>query len=134
MDILLEEQGGTGKYDSNVGRQELEHRLGLDQPVYVQYAKYVAGVAQGDLGQSLWDQAPVRSLIAQRVPVTAQVALVAIITSIAVSIPVGVISAVRRDKPIDYLLRSVSILGISVPGFAVGTAIVIFPLKISGDR
>jgi peptide/nickel transport system permease protein len=127
VDILLEEQGGTGKYDSNVGRQEIEKRLGLDQPVYIQYIKYVAGVAQGDLGNSLWDQTPVRTLIAQRVPVTAQVALVAILTSIAVSIPVGVISAVRRDKPIDYLLRSVSILGISVPGFAVGTAIVIFP-------
>ena len=63
VDILLEEQGGTGKYDSNVGRHDIEKRLGLDQPVYIQYVKYVAGVARGDLGNSLWDQQPVTEAI-----------------------------------------------------------------------
>lgn len=127
VDLLLQDQGGGGSYQAGIDRAQVEHRLGLDQPVYVQYVKYVAGVAQGNLGASLWDQQSVVSLIAQRVPVTAQVALVAIITSVFVSIPIGVISAVRRDSPVDYLLRSISILGISVPGFAIGTAIVIFP-------
>ncbi|RLT27607.1 MAG: ABC transporter permease [Chloroflexi bacterium] len=127
VDLLLQDQGGGGSYQAGIDRAQVEHRLGLDQPVYVQYVKYVAGVAQGNLGASLWDQQSVVSLIAQRVPVTAQVALVAIVTSVFVSIPIGVISAVRRDSPVDYLLRSISILGISVPGFAIGTAIVIFP-------
>jgi peptide/nickel transport system permease protein len=127
VDILLEEQGGTGNYKEGVGKAELEKRLGLSDPVYVQYLRYVGGVVRGDFGHSLWDQQPVTKLIAQRVPVTAQVALVAIVTSIMVSIPVGVLSALFRDRPIDYLLRSISILGISIPGFAIGTAIVIFP-------
>jgi len=127
VDLLLQEQGGSGSYQEGIDRAVIEKRLGLSDPVYVQYVKYVAGVVQGDLGNSLWDEQKVTTLIAERVPVTAQVALVAIVTSIAVSIPVGVISAVRRDSPVDYLLRSISILGISVPGFAIGTAIVIFP-------
>jgi peptide/nickel transport system permease protein len=127
VDILLTDQGGTGSYQKGVDRAELSHRLGLDRPVYVQYLTYIGGVAHGDFGRSLWDQTPVTKLIAQRVPVTAQVALVAIITSIMVSIPIGVIAAVKRDTIADYLLRSVSIAGISIPGFAIGTAIVIFP-------
>ena len=127
VDLLLQEQGGGGSYQEGIDRALIEKRLGLSDPVYVQYVKYVAGVVQGDLGKSLWDEQKVTTLIAERVPVTAQVALIAIVTSIAVSIPIGVISAVRRDSPVDYLLRSISILGISVPGFAIGTAIVIFP-------
>lgn len=127
VDLLLQEQGGGGSYQEGIDRAAIEKRLGLSDPVYVQYVKYVAGVVQGDLGKSLWDDQKVTTLIAERVPVTAQVALIAIVTSIAVSIPIGVISAVRRDSPVDYLLRSISILGISVPGFAIGTAIVIFP-------
>ena len=58
---------------------------------------------------------------------TGQVALLAIIVSVSLAIPIGVISAVKRDSGLDYFLRSSSILGISIPGFAVGTAIVIFP-------
>src|SRR5688572_28603956 len=127
VDILLEEQGGTGNYKDGVGKAELEKRLGLSDPVYVQCLRYVGGVVRGDFGNSLWDQQPVTKLIGQRVRVTAQVALVAIVTSILVSIPVGVLSALFRDRPVDYLLRSISILGISIPGFAIGTAIVIFP-------
>ncbi len=127
VDLLLEEQGGGGKYSDGIGRADIEKRLGLSDPVYIQYIKYVGGVVRGDFGNSLWDQQPVTKLIAERVPVTAQVALLAIVTSIMIAIPVGVVSAVYRDKPLDYLLRSVSILGISIPGFAIGTAIVIFP-------
>lgn len=127
VDLLLQEQGGTGSYEEGIGRAEIEKRLGLDQSVIIQYMKYVGGVVQGDFGNSLWSEEPVTTLIAERVPVTAEVALIAIITSIMVSIPIGVISAVKRDRPVDYLLRSVSILGISIPGFALGTAIVIFP-------
>src|SRR5438552_16823727 len=89
VDVLLADQGGTGSYQKGLDRAAIEKRLGLDKPVYVQYIQYVAGVSHGNLGNSLWDQQPVVKLIAQRVPVTFQVALVAIVTSIAVSIPIG---------------------------------------------
>ena len=127
VDVLLQDQGGTGNYSASIAKQELSKRLGLDQPMPVQYVKYVAGVTHGDFGRSLWDQTPVTRLIAQRAPVTGEVTFIAIVTSIGISIPLGVMSAVRRDRPLDYLLRSISIAGISIPNFAVGTAIVIFP-------
>lgn len=127
VDILLQDQGGQSSAAAKLNKAELEHKLGLDRPLYIQYVSYVTGVVRGDFGKSLWDAQPVSKLIAESAPVTAQVALLAIITSILLSIPIGVISAVRRDTGTDYLLRSISILGISIPGFAIGTAIVIFP-------
>ncbi|MQA00025.1 MAG: ABC transporter permease subunit [Dehalococcoidia bacterium] len=130
VDILLQEQGGGGSGRSAelaLGREQIEARLGLDRPVFVQYVEYAAGLLQGDLGRSLWDDRPVREMILNRVPVTAEVALVAIVVSLLTAIPVGLISAVRQDTPIDYFLRSALILGISLPNFAIATAIVIFP-------
>jgi len=125
VEILLEETGGSGV--AEVSRRELEHRLGLDDPLPLTYLKYVGGVARGDLGTSLWEQKPVTSLIWDRTPVTLEIAGIAIVVSILAAIPVGVISAVRQDSWADYLLRSLSIGGISLPSFVVGTAIVIFP-------
>jgi peptide/nickel transport system permease protein len=129
IDILLEEQGGQGQLGGRqqVERQELMERLGLADPIPVQYVKYVGGVVRGDFGRSIWSQEPVTKLIAQRIPVTAEVAVIAFVTSISIAIPLGVISAVNRDSPIDYLLRSISIAGISVPGFAIATALILFP-------
>jgi peptide/nickel transport system permease protein len=125
VDLLLEESGagGAGQLD----RQMIEERLGLNRPIYQEYVDYVLGLVRGDLGNSLWDQRPVRDAIWDRVPVTMEVALIAIAMSVIVSIPIGVISAVRQDTFFDYLLRSISVLGISVPNFAIGTAIVVFP-------
>lgn len=127
VDILLEEQGGVGGEVERIDREQLEARLGLDEPVIIQYADYVAGVAMGDLGNSLWDQADVRGMIWTRFPVTAEVGLVAILVAVLIALPVGVISAVKQDTPTDYVVRSASILGISVPNFAIAVSIVIFP-------
>lgn len=118
--------------DSNVpasaeARAEMEHRLGLDMPLPERYARYVLGVTRGDLGVSLWDGRAVTTIIASRALVTAEVAAIAIVISVLVSIPLGVVSAVRRNTGVDYLLRSLSILGISLPSFVVATAIVILP-------
>jgi len=127
VDILLQEQGGQGSEKAKVDRQQLEDRLGIGSPLPVQYVSYLGGLLKGDLGRSLWDRRPVRDMIKDRFPVTAEVALIAIFFSVLAAIPVGVISAVKQDTAPDYLLRSISVLGISTPGFAIGTAIVIFP-------
>ncbi len=129
VDILLEEQGGQGQLGgrANVERNELLKRMGLDVPIPVQYLRYVGGVVQGDFGRSLWSQEPVTRLIAQRMPVTAEVAVLAFTTAVIIAIPVGVLSAIRRDQGTDYLLRGITVAGISVPGFAIGTAIILFP-------
>lgn len=127
VDLVLQEQGGGGGEKAEIDRAELEKRLGLDAPVFVQYVKYVGGLARGDLGNSLWDRQPVADLVWQKFPITAEVGLVAVLVSIIVAIPVGVISAVKQDTAPDYIVRSASILCISLPNFAIATAIVIFP-------
>lgn len=129
VDILLEEQGGQGTLGgrATLEREELLRRMGLDAPIPIQYLRYVGGVVQGDFGRSIWSQEPVTQLIAQRMPVTAEVAVIAFVTAVIIAIPVGVISAIRRDKGADYLLRGITVAGISVPGFAIGTAIILFP-------
>lgn len=127
VDILLEEQGGVGGEVAAIDRRQLEERLGLDRPVIVQYADYVGGIATGSLGNSLWDQQDVGELIWHRFPVTAEVGLIAILVAIVIALPVGIISAVKQDTLTDYAVRGVSILGISVPNFAIAVSIVIFP-------
>ncbi len=124
VDVLLQDSGGD---TSAAARAEMEHSLGLDMPIPERYVRYVFGVVRGDLGASLWDGRPVAESIAARAPVTAQVAAIAICVSILISIPLGVVSAVKRNSLIDYALRSMSILGISLPSFVVATAIVIVP-------
>jgi peptide/nickel transport system permease protein len=127
VDILLQEQGGAGSEKEEIDRAELEQRLGLDDPIIVQYFEYLAGLLTGDLGESLWNQQPVAELVWQKFPVTAEVAVIAVIVSITIAIPVGVFSAVKQDSAPDYVVRSASILSISLPNFAIATAIVIFP-------
>lgn len=123
VDLMLSESATN----SPEARAEMTHKLGLDTPLPVQYLRYVLGVVRGDLGTSLWDERPVTETIGARALVTAQVALIAIAVSVLISIPLGVVSAVRRNSLIDYLLRSLSILGISLPSFVVATAAVILP-------
>ncbi|MBM3139514.1 MAG: ABC transporter permease [Candidatus Rokubacteria bacterium] len=124
VDLLLQDSGASVSAEA---KERLAEHLGIADPLPVQYVSYVLGVVRGDLGKSLWDQRPVTKIILERAPVTAEVALIAIILSVVLSIPVGVISAIRQDTPIDYTLRSISILGISLPNFVVAQAIVIFP-------
>jgi peptide/nickel transport system permease protein len=127
VDIVLQEQGGGGSEKASIDRAELEERLGLDAPVIVQYFEYLGGVVRGDLGNSLWDRQSVGELVWQKFPITAEVGVIAVLVSIMVAVPVGVISAVKQDTVADYLVRSASILCISLPNFAIATAIVIFP-------
>ncbi|MQC17355.1 MAG: ABC transporter permease [Chloroflexi bacterium] len=105
----------------------MEAALGLDKSVVEAYIAYTAGAVRGDLGHSLWTNQPVTELLISRLPPTLAIAAVAIVVACLLSIPIGVISAVRRDKPIDYFLRSLAIAGISLPSFVIGTAVVIFP-------
>ena len=123
VDLILAGQYGA----RDVGRVALEHRMGLDRPVTVQFLQYATGVLHGDLGRSLWTQQPVSSLIIARAGATIEMVLLAVIVSIAISVPVGTISALRQDTPLDYGLRGLAILGLAVPSFALATMLLIFP-------
>jgi peptide/nickel transport system permease protein len=123
VDIMLTEQSGA----RNVDRQAIEQRLGIDQPLPVQYAQYAAGVLRGDLGRSLWDQRPVAALIFRRLPTTIELTVIAITVSMTLAITFGVLAAVRQDTFLDYGPRSLAILGLSVPEFVLGTALLVLP-------
>ena len=110
-----------------VNLEKLQERFGLDRPWYVQYGDWLGGIFVGDFGDSLTPpHDSVMSSVKERLPKTLEVGLLTIILSAVISVPVGVISAVRRNKPEDYLLRAGTILGISVPNFWTGTLIIIY--------
>lgn len=123
VDILLAESGTQ----TPEVRAMLERRLGIDKPLPQAYVTYVLGAARGDLGNSLWSGRSVTTILGNAAPVTAEVAFIAIAVSVLISIPMGVISAVRRGSLTDHSLRLLSILGISLPGFVLATSIVILP-------
>lgn len=99
--------------------------LGLDQPLYVQYLDWMVDVAKGDLGYSFWVETPIRDTILRRGPITAQIALFAIILAWVIGIPVGLISAVWRETWPDYILRFFVTLFMAIPSFWLGMAMVL---------
>src|SRR4051812_35511005 len=106
---------------------ELRAKLGLDQPIPVQYVQWAGGVLHGDLGTSLRSKAPVGEELLKRMPVTAELGVLALIIGILIAIPVGVLSAVKQDKPVDYAARSLAIGLLAIPGFWLGTLVVTLP-------
>src|SRR5262252_10146359 len=96
----------------------------LDKPVYVQYVYWVAGVLSGNLGESMRLKEPVLTLIAQKFPVTLQLALMAIVFSLTIGVSAGIISAVKKDTSIDYAVNMVALWGISTPNFWLGILLI----------
>ena len=95
-------------------------RLGLDKPLAAQFADYMVGLAHFDLGNSLWTGQPVIKEIAIRFPVSLQVAIMATIIALLISIPLGILSAVYRDTWIDYVVRILAVSGLAIPSFWLG--------------
>ena len=105
--------------------QAIRQQMRLDDPLPLQYLAWASDVLRGDLGYSYSSGVPVTELIARRLPVSAQIAAVALIFIILVGIPAGVISALRRNRPTDQIVRVGSLLGISVPNFVVAIFMVL---------
>src|ERR1041385_6541806 len=106
---------------ASVGQVEaLRHELGLDRPVLEQYLTYVRGLFRGDLGRSFRNQEPVLKSIRDRFRATLALATAAGFLSLAIAIPFGVIGAVRRGRAADRFIGFVSLLGVSLPNFALG--------------
>jgi peptide/nickel transport system permease protein len=99
----------------------LRQELGLDRPLPEQFVHFLAGAVRGDLGDSLYFKRPVSDDVRRAVPVTIELALLAVIISAIVSIPLGVLAAARRNGPLDYAARVISVLFTSVPTFWLGT-------------
>ena len=113
--------------------QQMREQLGLNDPIWVQYLSWLKGTLSGDLGTSIRSGAPVTELIGQRLPVSFQLGVMALFIMVAIGLPLGVISAVRRGGLIDSATRLISLLGISTPGFVFGIlCILVFGWWIPG--
>lgn len=105
--------------------------MGLDQPFYVQFFKWLWGVLQGDLGVSYISKKPVVELIMVRFPATLQLSFFAMLVGILIGVPSGIISATRRYTGVDFAVNAISLFGVSVPAFWLGIMfILIFSLHL----
>jgi ABC-type dipeptide/oligopeptide/nickel transport system permease component len=110
---------------------QLRHTLGLDQPLGVQYLRYFQGLARGDWGRSLSFSAPVRSIVLARFPATLELSLAALAVCLVIAIPAGVFSARRRGSRADRATSFFTLLGLSVPNFALGPILIlVFSIEI----
>lgn len=112
-------------YASNEEREALRHELGLDRPFIFQYIDFVRGALQGDLGRSLRFRQPALELVMERLPATAHLALAAMLVSVLVAIPVGVLSATRPNSIFDQVGRLLTLAGQSIPLFWLGIMFVL---------
>lgn len=105
--------------------EAIRARYGLDRPIHVRYFTYLSGVATGNLGFSIYYDRPVLEMIMLRLPVTLLLMLSAFAFAVATAIPLGVISAKRRNEPADHVSRVVSLIGVSTPSFWIGLVLII---------
>ena len=127
VDVLMQEMMLTGSIQ-DVDREAVERRLGLDQPIYVQYGRWVGDILlRGSLGRSLLHNWEVGGRILGRMPVTFELGLLAIVIGLVIAIPVGIFSAIRQDRVGDYVGRSVAIIGLATPNFWLGVMVMIYP-------
>ena len=119
--------GETG--DSNFTQaelQELRVQLGTDQPLYVQYGKWLWDMVHLDFGQSMFFEEPVAHDLAEKLPITLELTVLAMLIATVIAVPLGLISAIKQDTSADYVARVISIAGVALPNFWVGILIVYF--------
>jgi len=100
--------------------EQIRKQYRLDQPIPLQYVYWIKGVVKGDLGESMRLKEPVSRLVAQKLPVTLQLAAMAMLIAILIGVPAGIVSAVKKDTPWDYIVNVISLWGISTPNFWLG--------------
>ena len=121
VDILF----STGGYVNPSERAAIERELGLDKPLWAQYVEWMRQLAVGNLGKSYRYDLPAWEIIRPLIPVTLELALLSLIISVVLGVPLGVISAVRQDTRLDYVLRVFSLAGLSMPSFWLGMVIIL---------
>ena len=121
VDILF----STAGYVSPSEKQAIMKELGIDRPYWVQYLDWLRQIATGDLGKSYRYDLPAWQIIRPLLPVTLELAALSMVFAVALGVPTGVISAVRQDTGLDYVLRIFSLAGLSMPAFWLGMVIIL---------
>ncbi|MFO1464735.1 MAG: ABC transporter permease [bacterium] len=133
VDVIL------GERAMSADRARLTHELKLDRSLWVQHSYFISGLLRGDLGESLYDHKPVAQLLREKFPATFKLAMFAMLVSVSLAIPLGLVSAIRKDGGIDNSAMFFALLGISIPHFYLGPLLIlVFSIKlgwfpVSGD-
>ncbi len=122
LTALMAESGNVGEREL----QKLRKDLGLDRPYYQQYLIWVWQMVSFNPGYSIFTNEPISVALKKSIPVTIELATLAMILGLSIAIPVGVLSATRQDRPSDYLGRVVAVSGLSLPDFWLGTLVITF--------
>ncbi len=111
---------------------ELRAELGTDRPIVVQYFDWMSGLLRGDFGTSFWWNGPVMDRLGERIPVTIELAILGIALAVVCAVPLGVVSAIKPDSPIDYVSRIFTLVGISIPTFFSGILLTLILIRAFG--
>jgi peptide/nickel transport system permease protein len=128
IDILL---GGDITASPEV-KQEAREQLGLTGSYPEQYWRWISGAVQGDFGDSLRNAEPVSSILRDALPITLELVFLSLLIAVLIGVPLGVISAVRRDSASDYASRIAGLVGVSIPNFWLATLLLLFTSKVFG--
>ena len=115
----------VGQDTSQADRDALREQLGLNDPFFVQFGRFALNAAQGNFGISYQQRRPVSELISERLPATLELSLIAAILALAVGVPLGVYTGLRRDGVLSHIFLSASLVGISIPPFLVGILLIL---------
>lgn len=129
VDLMLRAEG------ANVPQHVIDAeraRLGLDQPVHIQFVQWMGGVLRGDLGLSMWTGRPVTYEIGIRLELSLQVAIMATLLAIIIALPLGTLSAIFRNTWVDHVIRVFSVAGLAIPSFWLGMIIILVLLTFYG--
>lgn len=126
--VVVGQEGATAEQF-----EEVRRNLGLDQPLPVQYVRWLGNALQGDLGTSPITGRNVSSDLAQQIPVSAELALVCLLLSTALGLPAGIVAAVHANKKLDILIRSQLLIAFSVPTFVVGILLLLVGSRVAPD-
>jgi len=127
-DIAVLHLGGEGGIITQADIETERAKLGLDQPVWVQFVAWAGGLLHGDLGRSMWTDRPVSTEVSLRFGLSVELAILALVISLIVALPLGTLSAVARNTPLDYAVRVFSVGGLAMPAFWLGILLILFLL------
>ena len=121
----------AGEFGTEAEIAAYRKQLGLDQPLYVQYFRWLSDMLKGDFGRSMMSGMPIMDKVRQRLPATMELTILSVLLSVVIAVPLGIISAVYRNSPVDSAVSVLSVVGISMPSFWLGTLIImLFSLKL----
>jgi peptide/nickel transport system permease protein len=129
-DRIVAESAG---YNTSLTKEQVEEDLGVGENFIVQWAEWLSGLVQGDFGHYFRSGRPVQDELVQKAPVTLQLSAMALVVSLLIGLPIGILSAVRQDKPVDYAARSSAIFMLALPTFWLGTMFFVIVGQYAGE-